>query len=202
MIWLLLACTHSGDGVDSVGTEETAADTEETAVDTAPPGRPAFANPALAEDQNPEPGVFELTLSAAPHDFQVAGQQVSGYAYNGQNPGPLIQVEAGDILTATLQNDLENGSTIHWHGASVPWEMDGVPWMIGPVQAGESKTYTFQLSEPITGWYHPHFDTERQVDLGLYGVLLVKDPAWPVADHELVLVADTWGAPSARSSWP
>ncbi len=193
MIWLLLACTHSGDGVDSVGTEETAADTEETAVDTAPPGRPAFANPALAEDQNPEPGVFELTLSAAPHDFQVAGQQVSGYAYNGQNPGPLIQVEAGDILTATLQNGLENGSTIHWHGASVPWEMDGVPWMIGPVQAGESKTYTFQLSEPITGWYHPHFDTERQVDLGLYGVLLVKDPAWPVADHELVLVADTWG---------
>jgi FtsP/CotA-like multicopper oxidase with cupredoxin domain len=193
VIWLLLACTNSGDDVDSMGIDETAVDTEDTAVDTAPPERPTFANPTLAEDQNPDPGIFELTLSAAPQDFQVAGQQVSGYAYNGQNPGPLIQVEAGDTLTATLDNGLEIGSTIHWHGASVPWAMDGVPWMIDPVQAGESKTYTFELTEPITGWYHPHFDTERQVDLGLYGVLLVKDPAWPVADHELVLVADSWG---------
>jgi FtsP/CotA-like multicopper oxidase with cupredoxin domain len=180
--------------VDSVVDE--GVDTQDT-VDSAPPERPAFANPALAEDQNPDPGIFELTLAAAPQDFQVAGQQVSGFAYNGQNPGPMIVVEAGDTLTATLENGLENGSTIHWHGASVPWEMDGVPWMIDPVQPGESKTYSFELSDPLTGWFHPHFDTERQVDLGLYGVLLVKDPAWPVADHELVLVADTWGeAPS------
>lgn len=192
MIWLVLACTNSGDDVDSQVDE--GLDTQDTeTVDTAPPERPSFANPQRAEDQNPAEGVFELTLSAAPQSFVVAGQEVQGYAYNGQNPGPLIQVETGDTLTATLENGLDTASTIHWHGASVPFEMDGVPWMMDPVQAGASKTYSFELTEPITGWYHPHFDTERQVDLGLYGVLLVKDPAWPVAEHELVLLADSWG---------
>jgi FtsP/CotA-like multicopper oxidase with cupredoxin domain len=192
VIWLLLACTNSGDDVDSQVDE--GPDTQDTEiVNTAPPERPSFANPQRAEDQNPAEGVFELTLSAAPQSFVVAGQEVQGYAYNGQNPGPLIQVETGDTLTATLENGLDTASTIHWHGASVPFEMDGVPWMMDPVQAGASKTYSFELTEPITGWYHPHFDTERQVDLGLYGVLLVKDPAWPVAEHELVLLADSWG---------
>lgn len=190
-MWWLLACSTGGSDADRQ--VEESVDTQDSAVDSAAPERPPFENPIFAEDQDPAEGAFSLVLDAAPRDYSVGGLEVSGYAYNGQNPGPVIQLDVGDSLSATLNNGLDNGSTIHWHGASVPWEMDGVPWMIGPVAAGDSKTYTFTLPEPGTHWYHPHFDTERQVDLGLYGVLLVRDPAWPVADHELVVVADSWG---------
>ncbi len=113
------------------------------------------------------------------------------YGYNQLNPGPVIRTRLGDTLVAELHNALDAGTTVHWHGVSVPWEMDGVTWMGAPVAAGEEAVYTYPVERAGTFWYHPHFNTEQQVDAGLYGVLVVEDPAEPVPDAELIVVLDT-----------
>ena len=55
------------------------------------------------------------------------------------------------------------------------------------------------LTHAGTSWYHPHFDTARQVDLGLYGALVVTDPDEPAVDRDLVVIADAWGEHDART---
>lgn len=40
------------------------------------------------------------------------------YLINGQQPGPLIDVDEGDDLDIFVQNDLDVEATIHWHGKS------------------------------------------------------------------------------------
>lgn len=143
--------------------------------------------PASAEVAEPTGETLALTLTAT--------QTETGYAYDGgagpQSPGPVLRATLGDTLEVELVNALPDPTTIHWHGVEVPWEMDGVTWQQAPIAPGERFTYSFPLNHAGTFWYHPHFDTARQVDLGLYGVLIVEDPAEPKADEELVLVFDT-----------
>ncbi len=142
-------------------------------------------SPPPAEDLDPAPDVLHVRLRAA-----ASGDAPWLYAYNGQNPGPTLRAKVGDTLVVELENTLDDPTTIHWHGVAVPWAMDGVTWMGAPVAPGETFEYRFTLTRPGTFWYHPHFDTARQVDAGLYGVLVVEDPAEPAVD-DLVLVFDT-----------
>jgi FtsP/CotA-like multicopper oxidase with cupredoxin domain len=89
---------------------------------------------------------------------------------------------------------MDDPTTIHWHGVHVPWNMDGVVWMQDPISPGDTFRYEFTLDQDAgTFWYHPHFDTARQVDLGLYGVLIVEDPAEPTPDFEAIAVLDSHG---------
>lgn len=151
-----------------------------------------FTSPAEAVDLDEDPGVLQVHLVADEAVFTVAGEEVDGYAYNGQVPGPTLRAKVGDTLTVTLENALDQPTTLHWHGLVVPWAMDGVTWMQDPVGPGETFTYTFPLTDAGTFWYHPHFDGGGQVDLGLYGAIVVEDPAEPVADVEIVAVFDAW----------
>ncbi len=139
------------------------------------------------EDQDPDPNVVRVSVRAA----MIEGAHGLTAGYNGLAPGPLIRAQKGQRLVVELTNDLPNPTTIHWHGLKVPFEMDGVAWMGAPVAPGERFTYEFELNQAGTFWYHPHFDTERQVDLGLYGAVIVEDPADPAPEHELVLIFDT-----------
>jgi len=169
-------------GLDDTGTPSTPPST----------GVQELVNPAEAVDLDPAEDVLHVQLTAAATTHNIGGVAIDGYAYNGQTPGPTLRARVGDTLIVALQNDLDVETTIHWHGVAVPWAMDGVTWQSAPIAVGGAFTYTFTLSRAGTFWYHPHFDTERQVDLGLYGVLIVEDPTEPVADDELVLVFDTW----------
>lgn len=137
-----------------------------------------------AADRDPDPAVLHVALRPAP-----TGDATFPYAYNNQRVGPTLRARVGDTLVAELDNDLADPTTIHWHGVEVPHPMDGAgPG--SPVAPGARFTYRFPLPHPGTFWYHPHFDTARQVDGGLFGVLVVEDPAAPRADDELVLVFD------------
>src|SRR5207247_1416523 len=52
-------------------------------------------------------------------------------------------------------------------------------------------TYSFTVAEPGTYWYHPHVGV--QLDRGLYGPLIVEDPAEPGGyDHDWTVVLDDW----------
>ena len=122
----------------------------------------------------------------------LGGLVVPTWSYDGQIPGPEIRVRKGDVIQALLVNQLPAETTVHWHGVAIRNNMDGVPGMTqAPVPAGREFTYRFAVAEPGTYWYHPHVGV--QLDRGLYGPLIVEDPAEPAAyDHDWTVMLDDW----------
>lgn len=150
-------------------------------------------------DENPDPNIVEVSLWASHylHQFQSENlSEIEGYAYNDQFPGPLIEAEVGNQLIVHFENRLDTPTTVHWHGLKALEEMDGVPWIRGAIEPSEGYTYIHNVEQSGVFWYHPHFDTEHQVDYGLYGMLLVRDASWPVVDSEVALLIDDWPVPS------
>jgi FtsP/CotA-like multicopper oxidase with cupredoxin domain len=148
-----------------------------------------LASPAAAIDLDPAPNVLRAAFTAA--QLEQATAEGFRYAYNGQVPGPTLRAKVGDTLVVQLTNNLSTPTTLHWHGLHVPIEMDGIPTEAGRVAAGGGTfEYRFTLTHAGTFWYHPHFDTARQVDLGLYGALIVEDPAEPSVEHDIVALLD------------
>lgn len=86
-------------------------------------------------------------------------------------------------------NDLDEESSIHWHGLLVPPEHDGVPGVSFPgIKPRSSYLYEFPVRQSGTYWYHSHSGFQEQ--LGLYGPIVI-DPAGadPIrADREHVIV--------------
>ncbi|MEC8425001.1 MAG: multicopper oxidase family protein [Myxococcota bacterium] len=173
---------------------------------------PAPVQPQLevipdAEDLDPAEDVVHIRLTAAPATHTITDwrtgevRTVDGYAFNGLMPGPTIRAQVGNTVIVDVENELDVPTTIHWHGLDVPVEMDGVPWMRAPIAPGETHTYTYTVERGVTAWYHPHFDTVRQVDLGLYGAFVVEDPAEPRADRDLVVVLDDWTEEQGASGY-
>ncbi len=176
--------------------------------DTGEPRENTLRSPAEAEDLDPAEGLVRVALSAGSLRREIWDpttgriRVVEGYAFNGQVPGPTIRLQKGDILTVDIENELDQPTTVHWHGLSVPYEMDGVTWTNEGIPAGGSFQAVFTADEVGTFWYHPHHDSDRQVDLGLYGVVIVEDPAEPAADRELVIVLDADAEdPDSESTW-
>jgi FtsP/CotA-like multicopper oxidase with cupredoxin domain len=126
------------------------------------------------------PTVTDVALTAGPVRWEIQpGLVVDGWGYNGQVPGPELRVHEGDLVRVHLHNALPVPTTIHWHGIDVPFEQDGVPGLTQPaVEPGSDFTYEFIASNPGTRWYHSHVDGNSQLELGLYGPLIVepRDP--------------------------
>lgn len=145
-------------------------------------------------DINPDPAIVEVTLTAKLADVDVApGKRVQAWTYDGGLPGPLIKTRVGDRLIVHFKNQLNEPTTVHWHGVRVPIEMDGVPGISQPpVGTGESFTYDFIVRDAGLFWYHPHVMSAAQVGFGLYGPLLVEDPndGVGVADQLTLVLSD------------
>jgi FtsP/CotA-like multicopper oxidase with cupredoxin domain len=146
-------------------------------------------------DRNPDPKIVEIDLVAKLADVQVDGKTVHAWTYNGGLPGPLIKTRVGDRLIVHFKNELDEPTTVHWHGVRVPIEMDGVPDISQPdVKKGETFVYDFIVRDAGLYWYHPHVMSAAQVGFGLYGALLVEDPEDGVGvDDQLTLVLSDIG---------
>ena len=147
-----------------------------------------------APDLNPDPHIVEVELDARIAPVEVApGVRADAWTYNGGIPGPLIRARVGDRLIVHFTNHLPEPTTIHWHGIRVPIQMDGVPDVSQPaVQPGGTFTYDFVVPDAGLFWYHPHVMSAAQVGYGLYGALLVEDPAEQVGvtDETVVVLSD------------
>ena len=142
-----------------------------------------------AADRNLDPRTVEIDLVAKRADVQIDGKVVHAWTYNGGIPGPLIKTRVGDRLIVHFTNQLDEPTTVHWHGVRVPIEMDGVPEISQPeVKKGESFTYDFVVRDAGLYWYHPHVMSAAQVGFGLYGALLVEDPADGVGVEDQVTI--------------
>ncbi|KAM3449458.1 hypothetical protein MY3296_006923 [Beauveria thailandica] len=66
---------------------------------------------------------------------------------NGQFPSPLLVFKEGDDVEITVNNDMHENTTVHWHGIDQresPWS-DGVPGLSQtPIEPGESYIYRFK----------------------------------------------------------
>ena len=131
-----------------------------------------------------EDGVKVFTLVASEVEWEVSkGQSVTAMAFNEQVPGPEIRVDYGDRVGFVLVNQMEQPTSLHFHGMTVPNAVDGVPYVTQEaVMPGRAWAYEFTVKDPPGMYvYHSHFNSTEQVGSGLYGALIVEPSggAWP-----------------------
>lgn len=136
-----------------------------------------------------------IELSAAKGDFQFPffDTKTPVWQYNNQIPGPIIRAEQGSTLTVNFTNQLDEPTTIHWHGLRSDNSMDGVPGVTQEaIKPGQKFIYRLGLEEAGTFWYHPHFNNSEQLERGLKGVLIVEEKDKQPWSRELILLMDDW----------
>ena len=115
-----------------------------------------------------------------------------------QHPGPVLCVNQGDTVTIVLNNTLPEDVSIIFPGQenvmadgalSQPvFNPLGELVSLAPTAAanGGSVTYHFVASRPGTFLYESGTEPAKQIDMGLYGALVVRptnlDPALPTVD--------------------
>jgi len=109
-------------------------------------------------------------------------------------PGPIIRTTEGEDVEVTLDNtDATMPHTVHFHGVRKTWENDGVPTTTGiTVMPGEEHTYEIPANVPGTHLYHCHYQTNRHVEMGMYGILRVDPEGYEPADREYFLSVRDW----------
>jgi FtsP/CotA-like multicopper oxidase with cupredoxin domain len=129
-------------------------------------------------------GVKEFHLVAEPVVREMApGFKAHLWGYNGQSPGPTIEVVEGDRVRIFVTNKLPEHTTIHWHGQRLPNGMDGVGGLTQPtIQPGKTFVYEFVARRPGTFMYHPHGDEMVQMAMGMMGLWITH----PKARHPLI----------------
>ncbi len=144
--------------------------------------------PALADD-----GFVELKAVRSKAPLLGAGEPATDvWSYNGVVPGPVVRARRGDTVRVRLVNELDDATTIHWHGIRIENAMDGVAGLTQePVKPGDSFDYVFTVPDAGTYWYHSHNRSWEQMARGLYGQLIVEgDADGFAADH--ILMIDDW----------
>ena len=147
-----------------------------TAAPLQPPGGPPY-QPVVTLNGWTLPwrmnqGVKEFHLVAEPVVREMApGFQVHMWGYNGQSPGPTIEVVEGDRVRIFVTNRLPEPTTIHWHGQRLPNGMDGVGGLTQPqIPVGKTFVYEFVARRPGSFMYHPHADEMTQMAMGMMGL--------------------------------
>ena len=116
-------------------------------------------------------GVKEFHLVAEPVVREMApGMKAHLWGYNGQSPGPTIEVVEGDRVRIFVTNKLPEHTSVHWHGQRLPNGMDGVSGLTqNAIQPGKTFVYEFVARRPGTFMYHPHADEMTQMAMGMMG---------------------------------
>ena len=112
-----------------------------------------------------------------------------GYALGNagfQHPGPTMCVNEGDVVTVTFRNNLKETSSIIFpgqtgvtaNGQPAQPQFNGSGKLVSLVQTapanGGSVTYSFTASHPGTFLYESGTDPQKQVQMGLFGALIVR----------------------------
>ena len=132
--------------------------------------------------------VKEFHLVAEPVVREVApGFMVNMWGYNGQSPGPTIEVVEGDRVRIFVTNRLPEHTSVHWHGQRLPNGMDGVAGLTQPhIQPGKTFVYEFTARRPGTFMYHPHADEMVQMAMGMMGLWITHPKLNKGARHPLI----------------
>jgi FtsP/CotA-like multicopper oxidase with cupredoxin domain len=98
-------------------------------------------------------------------------------------PSSPIVLRRGQPVAINVVNRMRAPTAVHWHGMELPSYADGVPAWSGEgnklaptIAPGDSFTAAFTPPRAGTFIYHSHTNELFQLQLGLYGPLLVVDP--------------------------
>lgn len=119
-----------------------------------------------------------ITLTAGKVSHRVGSDSVLMYAYDGQIPGPQLELIQGSTVTVRFRNQTDLPSSIHWHGLRLDNASDGVPGLTQqPVPPGGEFVYRVHAPDAGLFWYHPHHRSDVAQDLGLAGTIVVRNRA-------------------------
>ncbi len=163
---------------------------------------PAWAQPVSQGLVRPLPTVSgeDITLTIARQTMMIDGRSSPAIGINGTVPAPLIRLREGQMVRLNVVNQLDEDSSIHWHGLIVPFQMDGVPGVSFPgIKPRSNFVYEFPVVQSGTYWYHSHSGLQEQ--LGHYGPIVIDpagaDPIGYDREHVVVLSDHSQLSPEA-----
>ncbi len=124
-----------------------------------------------------EGSIFNLKVQKGTSEI-FPGQRTNTIGYNGAQLGPTLILQKGETVTINVDNQLDDTTTVHWHGLHLSPANDGGPHT--PIMAGNTWSPSFKvMDQASTYWYHPHLHrkTLNQVVKGAAGFIIVHDPA-------------------------
>nr|WP_315898787.1 multicopper oxidase family protein [Tateyamaria omphalii] len=137
-----------------------------------------------------------VTLRAEPVTAQVLpeGEGLTEMlGFNGSMPGPEIRAVQGQPISINVENGLDEGTSVHWHGIRLDNHMDGVPILTQDlIDPGDTKTYSFVPPDGGTYWYHSHYISHEQVARGMAGPLIVAEDTPPDVDDDITAILADW----------
>ncbi|MBS1991166.1 MAG: multicopper oxidase family protein [Cyanobacteria bacterium SZAS LIN-2] len=144
------------------------------------------------------------------------GVKIKTITYNGNIPGPQLDLREGQPVRIVLHNQLKVPTSLHFHGLIVPHNVDGLPrskssappsvpgtFRGGPgtaggavtvslpermVKPGESYGFQFVPQGQGTYFYHPQIVHMEERTRGLYGAIIVHPRTGKQADVDQVLM--------------
>ncbi|WP_232790078.1 copper resistance system multicopper oxidase [Pseudohongiella nitratireducens] len=152
---------------------------------------PAFAVETLG--LSPEQATRPIDLNITRQPLDIGGRLGDTVTISGSIPGPLVRLKEGQDAVMRVTNQLDEDTSIHWHGLLVPYEMDGVPGVsYAGIKPGETFRYAFPVKQSGTYWYHSHSGLQEQQ--GHYGPLIIDpiDPEPFAYDREYVVMLSDW----------
>lgn len=142
---------------------------------------------------------YDLVLKKVQWDIG-GGSWKEAFTVNGMVPGPELRVKEGQLTRFRVKNELDEPSSIHWHGMILPAKQDGIAHLTqDPIEPGDTFVYEYKPGPPGTHMYHSHFNGAKQVTNGLMGALIVepKDSTHPTHssryDKDFVLIIGDTG---------
>ncbi|MEU7422315.1 multicopper oxidase family protein [Streptomyces sp. NPDC048362] len=149
---------------------------------------PALAGPITPfQTAMPIPEVLQPTSRSGKTDYYtldvrqavteiMRGKDTTVLTYGGTLPGPVIRARSGRTVVIRQTNRIDEGTSMHLHGAVVDPENDGGPMDL--VAPGATRTYTYPNQQVATTlWYHDHahMTDAEHVYRGMSGFYLIGD---------------------------
>jgi len=118
---------------------------------------------------------FKLEMRKGESNF-VANYTTPTLGINSDYLAPVLRAKKGDHVSFEVSNQLDEVTTLHWHGFVLPARMDGGPHQV--IEPGQTWKPEFDLVQSAsTFWFHAHTHerTGSQVYHGLAGMFIVDD---------------------------
>lgn len=104
------------------------------------------------------------------------GDTTKTFGANGNFLGPTLILQRNQNVAMLVTNQLDDTTTLHWHGMHVSPKNDGSPHITIP--PGTTWKPAFKVLDWAgTYWYHPHMHmhTNAHVMKGIAGMIIVRD---------------------------
>ena len=161
-----------------------------------PAAKPENLPTPIIKTEPPRTVRYDLYIRDTMVNF--SGKTRRAIAVNGQIPMPTLTFTEGDTAEIYVHNELDESTSLHWHGLFLPNKEDGVPNLTQmPIEPRTTHLYKFPIIQQGTHWYHSHSGLQEQI--GMYGSFIMNkrrgDPSFrPEIDNlpTIPLVLSEW----------